>query len=64
MPTLERREAFYASITTRDAALAVLKESTEKLYAAIAATAPDTWGDSVPGPFAPWTRAAGPRRGT
>ncbi len=58
MPTPEQREAFYASITTRDAALAVLQDGTEKLYAAIEATAPDTWGDSVPGPFAPWTRAA------
>lgn len=57
-PTPEEEDAFFASITTRDEALAVLKDGTEKLYAAIEATAPDTWGDSVPGPFAPWTRAA------
>jgi hypothetical protein len=58
MPTPEEREAFYAGITTQQAALAVLEDGTQKLYAAIAAAAPDTWDDSISGPFGPWTRAA------
>ena len=58
MPTPEQREAFFASITTRDEALAVLKENTEKLYAAIDAVAPDTWGDTLMTPLGPRTRAA------
>lgn len=58
MPSPEQRAAFFASITTRDEAFAVLKDGTEKLYAAIKAAAPETWGETVPGPFGPWTRAA------
>ena len=58
MPTAEEREVFYASITTRAEALAVLETETQKLYTAIDATAAETWGDTVPGPFGPWTRLA------
>ena len=57
MPTPEERTAFYDSITTPEAALAVLEDGTQKLYAAIDAAAPETWGDGVAGPFGPWTRA-------
>ena len=58
MPSPEQSAAFYESITTPQAALAVLEEGTQKLYAAIDAAAPDTWSDMVPTPFGPWTRAA------
>ena len=58
MPTPEQREAFFASVTTRDEALAVLKDGTEKLYTAIGATSPDTWGDILQTPLGPQTRAA------
>ncbi len=56
MPSAGEREAFYATITTRAQALAVLKDGTQKLYAAFDATAPDRWGDTVPGPFGEWSR--------
>ena len=56
MPTPEQREAFYASITTRAEALTVLQDGTAKLYAAIDATPAETWGDTISGPFGPWTR--------
>ena len=55
-PTPEQREAFFASITTREEALAVLKDGTEKLYAAIGAVSAETWGETISGPFGPWTR--------
>jgi hypothetical protein len=55
-PAPEQREAFYASITTRAEALAVLEDGTQKLYAAIDATAAETWGDTISGPFGPWSR--------
>ena len=58
MPTSEERDAFFAGITTPEAALAALKDGTEKLSAAIDATSPDAWEDTVPTPFGPWTRAA------
>lgn len=58
MPSPEQHAAFFASITTRDEAFTVLKDGTEKLYAAIKAAAPETWGEIVPGPFGPWTHAA------
>ncbi len=58
MPTPDQSAAFYESITTPEAAMAVLDEGTQKLYAAIDGTAPDTWGNTIPGPFGPWTRAA------
>ena len=57
MPTPEQREAFFASVTTREEALAVLKDNTEKLSAAIDAVAPDTWGDMLQTPIGPRTRA-------
>ena len=57
MPSPEQSAAFYESITTPEAALAALEEGTQTLYAAIDAAAPDTWDDTVPGPFGPWTRA-------
>jgi len=57
-PSPEEQEAFYATITTRAEALAVLEEETQKLYAAIDGTAPNQWGDTVPGPFGEWTRLA------
>ncbi len=56
-PTPEQREAFFSAIKTRADALAVLEDGTQKLYAAIDATALDTWGDLVTTPFGPWTRA-------
>ncbi len=58
MPTPEESAAFYAGIATSDQALAALQDGTQKLYAAIEATAPDAWEDTVPTPFGPWTRAA------
>ena len=58
MPTPEQSAAFYGAITTQEAALAALQEGTQRLYAAIDGTAPDTWNDTVPTPFGPWTRAA------
>ena len=54
--TPEQREAFYASITTRAEALAMLQDGTEKLYTAIAATPASDWGETISGPFGPWTR--------
>lgn len=56
-PTPEARDAYFAAITTRAQALAELETATQNLYAAIAGTAPDTWGDPVTTPFGPWTRA-------
>ena len=44
MPSPEEREAFYAAITTRAEALAVLEDGTQKLYAAIDGVAPDQLG--------------------
>ena len=58
MPTPEESAAFYAGITTREAALTALKDGTDRLYAAIDGTGPDAWDDTVPTPFGPWTRAA------
>jgi len=58
MLTPEERTAFYDTITTPQDALSILKENTHKLYAAIDGTSPETWGETVPGPFGPWTRAA------
>ena len=56
-PTPEERGVFYASITTRAEARAVLEDGTQKLYAAIDGAAPEHWGDGVSGPFGPWTRS-------
>lgn len=58
MPTSEQSAAFYAGITTPESALAVLQEGTQNLLAAIDGMAPETWGDTLIGPFGPWTRAA------
>ncbi len=58
LPTPEDRTALYNAVTTPGSALAVLKQGTEHLYAAIDGTSPETWGDTVPGRFGPWTRAA------
>ena len=57
MPTPEQRDAYFASITTREQALAALKDGTEKFYSAIEAIAPDTWGDLLSTPLGPRTRA-------
>lgn len=58
MPTPEQSAAFYEGITTPQAAMAVLEEGTQNLYAAIDSTAPNTWADTISWPFGSWTRAA------
>ncbi len=55
MPSPDERTAYYASITTRAQALDELEKGTQKLYEAIAGTAPDRWGETVQGPFGPAT---------
>jgi hypothetical protein len=57
-PTPEERAALYASVTTRAEALSVLEAGTQTMYAAIDGTSPERWGDTVAGPFGPWTRLA------
>lgn len=57
MPSPEERAAFYAAVTTPAAALEILDAGTQKLYAAIDATASGAWSDIVPGRFGPWARA-------
>lgn len=58
-PTPEQRKAYYASITTREAALAELEQKTHVLLAAIDAMDENTLGEMLPGVFgSPMTRFA------
>ncbi len=47
MPTPEQRAAYFASITTREQAIAALESATQNLRDAIDARPLDTWGDPV-----------------
>lgn len=54
-PTDADREAFFASMTTRQAALDILEQNTTALLNAIDATAADHWGDPAEWFFGPST---------
>ena len=54
-PSDAEREAFYASITTRQAALDTLDQNTTALLNAIDATSTDHWGDAAEWFFGPTT---------
>lgn len=58
MPSPDERAAYYASITTRAEALAVLDAGTQKLYTAIDGVAPDRWGEAVQTLLGPMTLLA------
>lgn len=58
-PTPEERKAHYATITTREAALAELEQKTQALLAAIDTMDENTLGEMLPGIFgSPMTRFA------
>lgn len=57
-PAPEEREAYFAAITTRAAALAALDEGTQKLYAAIDGVPAERWGEVVETFFGPRTLLA------
>ena len=58
-PTPEQRKAYYATITTREAALAELEQKTQILLAAIDTMDENTMGEMLPGIFgSPMTRFA------
>jgi len=58
MPSPDERAAYFATITTRAAALAELEKGTQKLYAAIDGVTADRWGEVVPTMLGPMTLAS------